>query len=81
MSEKHDSFIKDGISIHDFEKLVLGGLLILVVVSICVKYLFCNITNSDMVYLSGVLAGSFVARKAFKYVYDVNKNKRSDETI
>jgi hypothetical protein len=69
------NFWDDGITIHDFEKLSLGILLIGVVSVICIKYLYQNTVNSDMVYLTGILAGAFVARKAFKYA--LNKDNSS----
>lgn len=78
--KKPDSFWRDGISIQDFEKLSLGSLLIVVVLVICFKFVTREITSPDMIYLSGVLAGAFVARKAFKYAYD-KKQKGDDPTI
>lgn len=58
---------KNGLSEKDFEKLVLGILLIIVVLAVVFKYLTKDITNMDMVYLATMLGSLFVVRKAASY--------------
>lgn len=57
------------LSKEDFEKILLGSLLTLVVIIVCVKFLTTGSSDANMIYLAGILAGSFVARKAFKYAF------------
>lgn len=58
---------KNGLSEKDFEKLILGVLLIIVVLAIVIKYILNDLANMDMVYLATMLGSLFVVRKAASY--------------
>ena len=71
---------KEGITKSDFEKLVLGILLIVVVITICAIYFIKNVTDPNMLYLATSIGALFVVRKATAYNRDIKiSNNSTDE--
>lgn len=64
---------KDGTNRKDFEKLVLGILLIMVVGTILYMYITSHFIREEIVYLCLILAGFFVGDKALTAITDIKR--------
>lgn len=67
----------DGISISDFEKLVLGTTFISLIVSSIIYLFKFNSIDTNLVYLISTVGGLFVLRKGLKYNFDAKTKQAS----
>ena len=76
---------KDGFSIKDFEKLILGILTIIIVGTICYKYCVDSLAKQEMIWLAGTFGTLFVARKGLSYFkpgsYSVQQSGENTEFV
>jgi hypothetical protein len=81
---KELSFWQDGFTMEDYEKLTLGLLLTLAVVIASVKFIAVGTVDSNYTTIIGILASTFVARKAVSYfkpqTYYDNRNNHYNNT-
>jgi hypothetical protein len=61
------NFWKDGIDLQDFEKLLLGFLLIIVTIIASVKYFMVGDVSENWVNVIMIMGGLFTVRKIFSY--------------
>lgn len=66
-TKEFTTFMSDGISKDDFEKFTLGICFIAVIAVNIAIYCLKGTTDPNMINLSGLVGGLFVARKGLKY--------------
>lgn len=72
---KKKSFWSDGISLQDFEKLLLGFLLFVSVFIGAYKYFLVGDISTNWTNVIFILGGLFTVRKVFSYFRNENYNK------